>query len=1362
MRRLTILMTITLLCGFTLAQATELAPRLTFDKYIFAEGVNPDARDLTRLIVKFYDEDEVRLNEGALISHRGVDLGMTSSFLQSHPEVSLRLYMQQTSEVEYQERTARVEAKSGLDLVDLFSFHVFKLAEPAADPRGLLADILLAPEVEIAYYESIPFDATCTDIDQTTPNYVSGQTYHDAAPLGTDYDFAQALFGADIVDGSGTGTYTGIFETGMQITHEDVTLADVGTLGTPGVSNNHGTAVMGVIGACDDNGVGMVGYLADQRMRLFQRNSASYGSVAEIYDEANSDLIAGELTNSSWGYYSDPMPAGQSCPDNPEQNGTVPVEYDPGIKSAIQAGVADGIHYIIAAHNGCTDLDDAVFGNTFDWSTDTGSIIVGACESVVTGVGHNAISWTSFGSRLTSFCWGEDIYSTGYGSLFSGWGDRDEWYTNSFGGTSGASPIVTGCGGVLNNIWRSEHTGDNITPATLRDMLQINGTPNTDASVNIGIMPDLFGILAPDLEPRLLGGWDAEIVPNNTSGDHTIPANLLPQPATTYLGWAYWNSSHFATADPANSGIYRDDILLGTTNTVVGPRASVYVNGMATTVRGGNHYMKMKADQSDDLAEGDETDNTFIEMYVWDGINLAQDVPQTYTRAPMKSPEGVYYYAKDGFSNGGNYAGYWDAYGVMPTATGDYNVFLHSVAPTATNGFTSSEAYSSNTSFVDFVGCNNNQTALGDWFSIINYDDNDDDYTVEADASAGDHYLGALPATQELAISESIDAGEILDVFEMDLIAGEDVWFLLDILSGDANLAVAVYGPDHDYFARMDYDWNFNTGGEGVSESGVFTATTTGFYGVVISKHYRWELEENASYNFYWGPPEGDLTHYVRSGWDYELVARNTSTGTAGVLPTILNEGSSVADNAYINIGAGIFELGSNVAFYLDGPQTHMSGNFVANINPGGEGLLTNRALGYVKGGRHEVGSIIDIYGEVAEELPNGELNNDYYKQYCWAPIGLSTQTPLVRSPAPNYLNSENPNAYSQPSSNQDGYSFLPSLWTGVAVMPHDISDNYNIGGYDYHSTDPLDAYLNGVTVGYPQPGNIGFVMMNGNQMSGYRDFGIRNNFQWPSVPSLDDYTVEGCQRIQDLSGSYPHGPFSIDAGSIIHTYDIHLSGGTEYQILLGNESDADIGIAIFDQADVYAGMTDALVYLDSNGAGLDETGSVIPPSSGYLGVAVFKHGTSDLPIDAVYRLRIGTVYPPAAITDLTVTPVDFTPGNAIVEIDFTPIDEDVWGWPLEVDHYTLWAVQDDPYDFSSPYVEDMPTIFNDGNGLLAFSNIGWFDNVFFYLVAVDSDGFLLTPPVGCPWEKLSDIPGYSADNRLLTTPAAGNLPTDN
>ncbi len=515
-------------------------PRLTWDKYIFAEGVNPRARHLDRLMVKFYDKDLVRVEGNRVVSRSGADLHSVRVFLKQHPEIRLEATILSEPEERYQARTAGLERKSGVDLVDLFSFVRFRLPHPDADPKGLLAEVLAAPEVELAYYEGIPVLGTCYDWGQVTPDYTAYQGYHDPAPEGTDLDYARTAFDADVVDGT-AGRWTGIMEYSMRITHENVTDAVFPLGGTPATEIEHGTAVMGVLGGCDDNNVGVLGYLADQRMMLYQLDHPSYGSIAEVYNEANYDLLAGEVSNSSWGYISDPMPPGQECPCHSWENGAVPIEYDPAVKAAVQAGVAEGIHYFIIAHNGCTDLDDPVFGDIFQYSTDTGSNYVGGADNSVVGEGHDALCYTSFGSRVDHYAWGDYVRTSGYGDLWSGNGPN-EYYTSDFEGTSAACPIVAGCGGVMNNIWRDQNGGASLAPTTLRSWLGTYATPNNDAgSVPIGEMPNLRGILAPNLAPYQAPGWDADLVPSNTSGDHTIPANLSPYPALTYLQWAWAN-----------------------------------------------------------------------------------------------------------------------------------------------------------------------------------------------------------------------------------------------------------------------------------------------------------------------------------------------------------------------------------------------------------------------------------------------------------------------------------------------------------------------------------------------------------------------------------------------------------------------------------------------------------------------------------------------------------------------------------------------------------------------------------------------------------------------------------------------------
>ena len=51
--------------------------------------------------------------------------------------------------------------------------------------------------------------------------------------------------------------------------------------------------------------------------------------------------------------------------------------------------------------------------------------------------------FSNYGSRVDCQGWGFEVTSTGYGSLQGG-GSRDLWYTDTFSGTSSASPIVTG------------------------------------------------------------------------------------------------------------------------------------------------------------------------------------------------------------------------------------------------------------------------------------------------------------------------------------------------------------------------------------------------------------------------------------------------------------------------------------------------------------------------------------------------------------------------------------------------------------------------------------------------------------------------------------------------------------------------------------------------------------------------------------------------------------------------------------------------------------------------------------------------------------------------------------------------------
>ena len=1322
------LLTLCLLLFIVFAVAVNgqiLRPRIVFEKYLFAEGINPKARYLDRLMVKFFDEDMVRLRNGGLISlNGGKSLAYTQDFLARHPEITPEIIITTLTEEEYAEMIKRNEQLSGKDLVDLFSFYRFRLTKPDADPKALLADILNAPEVEIAYYESIPYQATCTDVGGVTPNYRPNQTFHDAAPGGVDADYAWATFGEDVTDGVTTNRTAVIeYQTDITPTHEDYTTL---VLATPehaaDTTGYHGGSVAGIVGACEENGVGVVGLTADHMLRYY--DITALASVADVYTRVNAELSAGDYTTGSWAYFADPLPAGQTCPCNPGQNGHVPAEYDPATKTAIDNGVAAGIHYLESAGNGCTNLDDATFGTTFRWSTDTGAMIVGGVESAPP---HDAICYTGYGERVTLNAWAENIVTTGKGTLRTGSGRR-EWYADDFGGTSGAGPIVAGCGGILNNLYRNINSGANISPTTLRSWLAQGGTVPGTTPGNIGVMPNLFAITSPNLNPDIRSGWTDYIVPRNTadatSASCVLPSTLLSDPDTTIWNSSIENTSNFGTATPGRWYLYRDDVwFIGYAYASMAPLfRGYYINWAGSpAVRGGRHTIRLTCDPNSEVTEYYEDDNDWVEQYVWNPRVLTAESPLEFTAPPLRlvtGQTGVYYNC-DGYNLSNGFSGNWDLMGVIAaTTSSDYDARIGKEAITSQNGFDTYEAWSGYIgSTIDIVGKNQHNVPDTAYVSVINWDGTSDDYDIEGETSTS---AGTPGYGRNSAGSFTITSNEIMEAVEFYV--NELVLYDIEanVIGGDANLSISIFGPDDGYFSLSNRNAYINANGSGMSEELCFTPSSTGYHLALFHKSGYADWHKTATFTAYIGKAEFDLTHNLNTGWSNELVVRQSSGAQPAVLPATLagNVSTNYLNAGLMNIGCVSSPFGLSTAFYKDGPLAHTASLMIV-WDPDVEGYLMNQGPIFVFGGRHNIGEMIDVNNDGAEWL---ETNNRYDEQYVWTPYSMTNNTTYLTSgTAPNWRNAQS--AISFTDYNVDGWRFTGTLWSGVGMCPTNCDDDYNIYLYNPATSSTSGFNTRLVNSWSAGTGKVEFCVENGNLHGNPTTFdvGVNNNISWPTDTSRAGYRMFQSNSVASLINDALNGPYTLSNNQLIHVFDLNLTAGDVTRIYLDNLGATDLCFSIFEPTVQYGSRSSGGTNVNAGGDGVDETYTLTPAASGHYGIVVYKNDCSDM-ASTQYKLIVGDRIA-ANPQHLVLQVINNMTSPIQMRAHWDSVLVDNYGNPMNIDLYQLY------YTFD-PNIETFPagwTAYTTTSlATLDFTvdvGVGYFRMV---VVAQDNDGFIL------------------------------------
>lgn len=212
--------------------------------------------------------------------------------------------------------------------------------------------------------------------------------------------------------------------------------------------------------------------------------SVAIAEAADMLHPGDVILIEQELQPDS-------LTPGRSACGN-SQYGVLPAEAAADCYQAIADATTKGIIVVEAAGNGELDLDDPQFLGRFNPQRSPGAIMVAA------DTGGNVVPacYTNYGSRVNYYAWGDNVVTTGgVGDLTPATSNRDHFYTNTFNGTSSASPIIAG---VIADIQGIRHRRG-LPLWHVGDFLQnIKGSPQAPGTANkpIGIFPDLSATLS--------------------------------------------------------------------------------------------------------------------------------------------------------------------------------------------------------------------------------------------------------------------------------------------------------------------------------------------------------------------------------------------------------------------------------------------------------------------------------------------------------------------------------------------------------------------------------------------------------------------------------------------------------------------------------------------------------------------------------------------------------------------------------------------------------------------------------------------------------------------------------------------------
>jgi serine protease len=342
-----------------------------------------------------------------------------------------------------------------------------------------------------------------TSIVPPTPDITWMQGYLDPAPRGLDARFAWTRDG-----GRGDNVKIIDVEYGWVLNHEDFPTRFVPSGYPPfspyvRVGSEHGTAVLGIL-AAPDNGLGVTGFVPNVNYGLSTALHPGYVAgaliatfsgenwvgrchnvaVAIAIADATAALAPGDVL-----LIEQHTPGPKTGVSGSGDWEYVPMEYYQECFDVIQRATAAGRIVVEAGGNGSQNLDGIVYGGRFNTSIrNSHAILVGA-----SGMGDRVpASFSNTSVRMDVHAWGAGVVTLGYGDGTTdpfNLPDSSRFYTQTFAGTSSASPMVAGAIASIQGI-RKRAGQIVLSPFDMRNLLVDTGTPQLSGGP-IGPQPNL-------------------------------------------------------------------------------------------------------------------------------------------------------------------------------------------------------------------------------------------------------------------------------------------------------------------------------------------------------------------------------------------------------------------------------------------------------------------------------------------------------------------------------------------------------------------------------------------------------------------------------------------------------------------------------------------------------------------------------------------------------------------------------------------------------------------------------------------------------------------------------------------------------